>query len=406
MNDAGKRRLVLPGLFALVLAGTMWAGESPTAAPENLPLTVKDESAGDWVVDRLVGHSQAGPEFLQGPARETGGDNFGAVLPLPDGSVLFACESAGGLARLSPDGTVRLFIGGGGLLEGSPWQVRGGTPFYNPKDKMVYLTGPNCIRRVVEKEDGARRVEIVAGTPGKAGFTDGPVGTATFKNPHRLAINGRGTIYVLDADERLRRIEDGRVVTLNGAFKHCGYQDGPLAQARFTMTGLGGSMCLGDNDDILYIADHYNYCVRRIDLRAGVVTTVAGRPKPKEWDRKKQTAVEQRFNSNADGPALTHASFNSGCAWALWDPVHKTVWCGGPDEDGCRWLRPDGWVKFVIGGGNRFRWPQDAIGTPASQTFFAWGGVRAVDARGRAYISCAGTPNGIWRAYNRKEVKP
>ena len=97
---------------------------------------------------------------------------------------------------------------------------------------------------------------------------------------------------------------------------------------------------------------------------------------------------------------MTHATFNSGLAYVCYDPFHKALWVGGPDEHRMRWIR-DGWVKTVTGHepGN---WPADGLATPSGKPKFTWGNVAAVDARGRIYIT---TPDGgVWRAYNRKEV--
>ncbi len=394
----------------LSLVPSARAGE-PTAATEDLdklPKLVLDESATDWAVDRFAGNSTAGPEFFQGPAREVGGLGrpYG-VAPLPDGRVYIA--SGGNVLEVDKEGTLRLVIGGGGsAVEGPPDQVSGGKPVYNPHDKMLYLTGPNCLRRVVEKEDGSWHIEVVAGTPGKSGFDDGPVKDATFKNLYNVVINSRGEIYILDDGRRFCRIKSGEVKTLHPNFRGGKRVDGPLDQASFNIIGLGGGICLGEDDDTIYVADHWNFCARKIDLKNGIVTTVAGMPKPKEWKKEKQTPREKRYNSNADGPALTHASFNSGCGYACYDPVHGGLYVGGPDESRFRWVK-DGWVRTVIGrkvsgSGGGQRWPCNALGVDGKVVHLTWNSVVAVDHLGRAYLAASSHKHGLWRAYNRKEA--
>ncbi|MFO7900082.1 MAG: hypothetical protein R6V58_13615 [Planctomycetota bacterium] len=398
MRTTAKWALCLAAAAPVCGALTARAG----AAEEKIPILVLDASADDWVVDRFAGNSTAGPVFFQGPAREVGGlGRPDAVAPLPDGTVYFS--SKGRVLEVTPDGTLRLVIGGGGnKIEGPPDQVQGGMPVYNPKEETLYLTGPNCLRRVVERPDGSWHIELVAGIPGTPGFKDGPAKQATFRSLYNVVINSRGTIYILDAARRLRRIKDGLVETLVPNMRG-GKKDGPLAQARFRFIGLGGRICLGDDDNTLYVADHWNFCVRKIDLKKETVTTVAG--KPKQSKRMKP----RRYNNNADGPAMTHASFNSGCNYVCWDPVHKALWVGGPDESRFRWLK-DGWVRTVIGrkvkgSAGCHRWPCNALGVPSKVVHLTWNIVLAVDDRGRAYLAASSHKHGLWRADNKEEVK-
>jgi hypothetical protein len=241
--------------------------------------------------------------------------------------------------------------------------------------------------------------------PGKPGFDDGPAASATFTHIDSIVINSRGTIHILDHNERMRRLEDGRVTTLNAKVRGGKRLDGPLAEATFAMIGLGGNLCAGEDDDALYLSDHWNFCVRRIDLKRGEVTTVAGMLKP-DRPPAQQTPQEKRFNGNCDGPALTWASFNSGCAYVCWDAVHQALWCGGPDENRFRWLK-DGWLRTVVGSKpDQYKWPKDAIGVPAERVFLCWNAVVATDANGGVYLSCSGEPSGLWRARNAKEARP
>ncbi|MEX2215945.1 MAG: hypothetical protein WD768_17670 [Phycisphaeraceae bacterium] len=367
-------------------------------AQSNLPPIVPDPSSIDWVVDRLAGNGSAGPRFTQGPAREVGGLGRCGACPLPDGRVLIPFSE--GIAELDVEGTIRL-VAEGRFLFPTTGQVTAAVMAYNPEDKHAYVAGPNCVRRLVEHPDGPWQVEVIAGTPNKPGYADGSCGDATFTRIDSIVINSRGTIFVLDGNQRIRRIEAGKVSTLNASVSAGpSIVDGPVEKAKFHMIGLGGNLCLGENDDVLYLSDHWNFAVRRIDLKANNVTTMAGMPKPTG-----KSPREQRFNANSDGPALTWASFNSGCAYVCWDPVHEALWCGGPDESRFRWLK-DGEIRTVIGAKPKGNWPHDGVGVPAADVKLTWNAVVAVDAMGRVYLNCSELPNGLWRAYNRKEVKP
>ena len=375
------------------------AGEpAKDAAEKKIPILVLDETADDWLVDRFAGNSTAGLRFFQGPAREVGGlGRPNAVTTLPDGRVYFSTD--GKVFEVTPDGTLFLVIGGGGnAVEGAPDQVVGGKPVYHPREKTLYLTGPNCLRRVAEQEDGSWKIEVVAGVPGTRGKKDGPAKEATFDSLYNVVINSRGEIHILDAAKSLRRIKDGRVTTLVPNMRG-GKKDGPLAQARFAFIGLGGRICLGEDDDTLYVADHWNFAIRKIDLKTETVSTIAGKPKsgPKMNPR--------RYNNNSDGPALTHASANSGFNYVCWDPVHKGLYVGGPDESRFRWYK-DGWVKTVIGrkvkgSAGSDRWPANALGVEGKIVHMTWNSVEAVDHLGRAYLVSSSHRHGIWRAYRK-----
>ncbi len=400
--------LVAAGLI-VSSAGGGQARPEPAPVPGGIPLLVPDDSAGDWAVDRFAGNSTAGYAFSQGPAFEAGGIGRPAVAIAPDGTVYLA---TGGMSwvkeiivRVSPDGALRLLAGGGSSLADGPasrariavdW--RGGGLAWSPKDASLYFAHAMvpAVRRLYQK-DGQWLVESVAGNPEKSGREDGPAKAALFNEPRSLVATSAGTIYVLDGNSLLRKIANGQVSTLAQFKGGREIVDGPLDKATFSITGMSGQIAAGENDEVLYVADHWHFAARRIDLKAMTVSTITvsennDNPKAGKFGRP----------AHADGPALTHATYNSGLAYVCYDPVHKTLWVGGPDEHRMRWIR-DGWVKTLTGyePGN---WAADAMGTPAGKPKFTWGNVAAVDPQGRAYIT---TPaGGVWRACNRKELEP
>ena len=279
---------------------------------------------------------------------------------------------------------------------------RGGLLAWNPKENCLYFWGKSCIRRLLQKPDGSHSVEVVVGSPGRGGLDDGPVDKATLTSVGNICINSRGTGFFYDGKrygERLRKLEGGVVSTITRMLRSGKHVDGPLQQARFNFINLGGLNSIGENDDVLYLADHWNHVMRRIDLKAGEVTTVAGMRRPKKGD-----PLAKRYNKGTDGPALTHASFNSGCTFAVYDPVHKAVWCGGPDEGRLRWLK-DGQVRTVMGS-RKGKWDLNGMGNPADTVKMTWTWVLAVDKKGRAYVMNGASKTGYWRLYNRKEVTP
>jgi len=395
------RYLVCSFLFSGILIGagalSVGAQEKGDAPPE----TVLDESAPAWKVDRFAGNSTAGPVLLQGPARQVGGMTRCAVAPAPDGSVFLATGrkwAHNRIVRVTPDGQLRLIAGGGSSLSDGPANLarilvatRGNSLVYSCRDKGLYFihTMIPAVRRLHQRE-GGWFVETVAGDPNRTGDADGPADKALFTEPMSIAVTSTGTIYVLDNQRLLRKIENGQVTTLARFPGGPKPVDGPLNEASMAITDMSGHITLGENDDTLYVADHWHFAVRKIDLKSGTVTTLAGVPRK-----------HVHFNKHADGSALTEASFNSGCAYVKWDPVHRVLWCGGPDEHRYRWLK-EGAVKTVIGRRGNQQWSFNKVGVPAADVQMVWSNVAAVDANGGVYLVSA-SHWGVWRAYMQKE---
>jgi len=432
-----KRGTTLAAALAVVFAvgvafSGMAAGEKPGRPPkpgapdlDNLPGIIFDDSIGDWVLDRFAGNDQAGPLLYQGPAREIGGlGQIKEAVTTPDGTVYIACRGRTGrgeLVKVTPDGTLRLVMEKEGRIEGLMEECQAGRPIWNPKENALYLTGPNCLRKVAQKPDGTRWVEVVAGIPNRAPAKkgepqDGPAKEATFESFCRgVVCNSRGTFFWLESipySGRLRKIESGIVSTV------------PLkrpdnASNYFLNFAMGGNSCwllsLGENDDTLYISDYYGqdgYVVLRCDVKTGLLTRVCGiNRKVKETFSPSLAERHKRFRGETDGPALTHASGNSGM-WGTYDAFHNALWIGCPDAMRCRWLKldGDGWVRTTFGARRPETEPQpydgNGPGIPGEQFRAHYPRVIGFDAKGGVFVCHHGNKTGIWRAYNKKEVKP
>jgi hypothetical protein len=122
-------------------------------------------------------------------------------------------------------------------------------------------------------------VRTLAGS-GVSGNLDGPLREARFGAPAAIALERSGSLVVADESlNTIREIDAARVRTIAGSapagialWARGGYRDGPALQALFNHPR--GLALLPDGS--IAIADTNNLCIRR--LRAGVVTTLAGRP--------------------------------------------------------------------------------------------------------------------------------
>jgi hypothetical protein len=113
-------------------------------------------------------------------------------------------------------------------------------------------------------------VTTIAGTSG-SGYEDGPMATAKFAGPLRIAFGDEGSLYVADGNNYcIRKIDPlGKVTTFAGGT--FGYHDGSGTEAQFAFpAGI-----VVDSQNNIIVADTYNNVIRRITPQ-GEVSTLAG----------------------------------------------------------------------------------------------------------------------------------
>jgi sugar lactone lactonase YvrE len=122
-------------------------------------------------------------------------------------------------------------------------------------------------------------VRVIAGT-GEQGFTgdDGPAIGARFNGPHHLLMGPDGHLYIADTwNNCVRRIDlkTGIVSRVAGTGeKGFSGDDGKAVDAKFG--GIYAIAFGGNGGKTLFICDLDNRRVRTVDLTAGIVRTVAG----------------------------------------------------------------------------------------------------------------------------------
>lgn len=126
--------------------------------------------------------------------------------------------------------------------------------------------------------DADGKVTVIAGS-GKKGLKDGAAAQAEFNAPHNLAVAPDGMIYVADTlNHCVRKIDPkiGVVQTIAGGEKGFAGDGGPAEKARFDQAY---HVALDSDKTGLLVCDLGNRRIRRIDLKGGTISTVAGNGK-------------------------------------------------------------------------------------------------------------------------------
>ena len=130
----------------------------------------------------------------------------------------------------------------------------------------------------VHKRDTSGALTTIAGDGSKGYSGDGgPAEKATFNGMHNVAVTPEGDLYISDSwNHCVRRIDHktGLITTIAGTGQPGFSGDGgPAIEATFNYV-----MCVSLNaaNDKLYLADLKNRRIRMVDLKVGIVSTIAG----------------------------------------------------------------------------------------------------------------------------------
>jgi streptogramin lyase len=120
-------------------------------------------------------------------------------------------------------------------------------------------------------------ITTVAGT-GSKGFTGdgGPATSARLRYPFSVYVDSAGNIYIADTyNYRIRKVDgQTQIITTvagNGSAKFRG--DGGLAIDASIMKSYDVAV---DKEGNIYIADSHSHCIRKVDATTGIIDTVVG----------------------------------------------------------------------------------------------------------------------------------
>lgn len=239
------------------------------------------------VVTTLAGSGSRG--FSDGQGREASFFFPFGITVDASGNLYVADYFNNRIRKITPDGLVTTLAGSG--VQGAADGPAGAATFYGPRDVALDASGNLYVsdgeNNLIRKISQSGVVSTFAGT-GKPGAADGQGKAASFNQPDGLAVDAAGNLYVADVYNYLiRKITPGGLVTTFAGSGKQGMADGTGTAASFY--GIDGIAL--DASGNLYVADYAINKIRKVTPQ-GVVTTIAGNG---EYDF-------------ADGPAAT-ASF-------------------------------------------------------------------------------------------------
>jgi hypothetical protein len=191
------------------------------------------------------------------------------------GNVYVADTYNSTIRKISPAGVVTTIAGLAGSL-GSANGIGSAARFLWPNGVAVEEGGTvyvaDTYNDTIRKISPARSVSTLAGAAGIAGFADGTGGAARFSQPGAVAVGTNGVLYVADGgNNSIRRITPGGVVGTLAGWTNAGYADGVGTNA--LMNGPAGIAVDGVGN--VFVADTGNNVIRKIATN-GVVSTLAG----------------------------------------------------------------------------------------------------------------------------------
>ncbi|MBC7856430.1 MAG: hypothetical protein IAF94_23620 [Pirellulaceae bacterium] len=209
------------------------------------------------------------------------GEPFGVVIG-PDGG-LFVCEvrnhrvwkldlKSGHVKVVAGSGKVG-YAGDGGkapeALLNEPYEVR-----FDKAGNMHFVEMKNHLVRKVDAKTGL--ISTVAGT-GKSGFggDGGPATKAQMSTPHSIALDAADNLYIADiGNHRIRRVDakTGVIVSIGGNGEKKLPEIGQIAKDKPML----GPRALFIHGDDLWIALREGHSVWKLDLKGGTLAHIAG----------------------------------------------------------------------------------------------------------------------------------
>ena len=377
-------RMVSPSGIISTVAGNGTQGfsgdsGSATSASLNSPTGVAVDAAGNLYIADYWNHrirKVSSEGTITTPAGGgtcfpcDGGPATSAALYYPNG---VAVDGAGNLyiadtrhfcvRKVTPDGLSTIVAGFGTRIDdGIPATSASVEPEGVAVDSAgnLYISTADRVRKV----SPGGTITTVAGRYYKFGFSGdgGPATSGTLNYPEGVAVDAAGNLYIADyLNRRIRKVDlSGIISTVAGSGRLRFAGDAAPATSASLNWPMGVAVDAAGN---LYIADYYNYRIRKVSP-SGIISTAAG---------------NGAYGFSGDGGPATSA--------ALYDPsgvaadAAGNLYIADTFNQRIRKVSPSGIISTVAG------WGMGVDGSPATS---AWLGIPsgvAVDAAGNLYIA-------------------
>ena len=280
------------------------------------------------------------------------------------GNVYVSDKANGRVRRVNTSGIITTFAGGGS-------STADGIPATNASINLnctavdmygnVYIADGNRIRKV---DAATGIINTIAGSA-TAGYSgdSGPATAATLHNPYGLCVDAAMNIYIgEEANAVVRKISAAGIISTYAGTGVSGYSgDGGAATVAKLKSPDGVWIDAAGN---LYVADRYNYVIRKIDA-SGIISTFAG---------------SGSSGYCGDGGPATAACFFEPST--VCSDVMGNVYVGDFHNGRIRKITPSGIISTIAGGG-----ASGSEGIPATNAHLTdtWG--VGIDGESNIYIT-------------------
>lgn len=198
------------------------------------------------------------------------------ICATPDGTAYVADTKNNKIRKVTLSGKVETIAGTGnyGSSNGAALSSTFGNPIGIEIDAAGNIYVADHLTNIIRKISANGFVSTVAGMAYIPGDADGTGTNAQFWRPYGLTIDHQGNILVADEwNHKIRKMTPQGVVTTLAGNGIQGLANGPASDAMFNYPW---DVTL-DDDGNVYVADGYNYVIRKIDTN-GNVQALVGNP--------------------------------------------------------------------------------------------------------------------------------
>jgi DNA-binding beta-propeller fold protein YncE len=239
-------------------------------------------TVGLWTIRTLAGTGEPAYGGDGGPARFASLNEPKGVGVDAQGNILIADSENHVVRRIDRDtGLISTVAGVADMadMEGAARDIDLDAEAGRSPEEDPFAEGGAASPNYRQQTDISGTIRYVVGraaAPGRFGGDGGPALRARLNFPTAVVADAQGNVYIADTlNHRIRLVDaaNGVITTIAGLGqpRYCG-DGGPAVAA-----GLNEPAALAlDGRGVLYVADQGNHRVRAIDLKTGLIRTVAG----------------------------------------------------------------------------------------------------------------------------------